>query len=144
MNRIINLEQMTVSLQDVTVVANVAVRQLSAVTDKVQHLVSDLLLNEPFALGYTIGFTEEACRRFNKGDDDDVCPDYMGHVIGQMLGNTKVAASFVLFAASKRGERYFEGGYDAGTLDFDAWFNSQGEIMPRGLVSHLIQTRGAG
>lgn len=137
MNKIVKTEHATVPLHDVQWVARMATEQLDFTVGPLRRSVSDLLLHEPFALGYAIGFAEQACWHLNKGDGEKNSPDYLRNVIGCMLGDTNVAASFVSFAFSKQGDRVFEGGYDAGMRDLDALYLSFGEYTPTALVHYL-------
>ncbi|MEM6564605.1 MAG: hypothetical protein AAF665_09185 [Pseudomonadota bacterium] len=128
---------MFASVQDVPAVARTVMVQLTAGSGHFSRSVSDLLLYEPFALGYAIGFAENAAH-YAQGDvRNQVDPDFLHKVIGFILGNLCVADSFVSFAASKRGDRVFEGGYDAGLRDMDAWYKSGGEKQPNRLVLYL-------
>jgi len=139
MNKVVNAEYTTVPVHDADWVANMATRQLTLTVGALRRSVPDLLLHEPFALGYAIGFAEQAGWHLNSGNGEKMCPDYLRSVIGCMLGNTTVAASFVSFAYSKQGDRVFEGGYDAGMRDFDTVYLSFGEYTPTALVHYLSQ-----
>lgn len=137
MNKMVGSEHRTVPVHDVRWVADMAIRELRSEIGAFTRSVSDLLLHEPFALGYAIGFAEQASWHLNKGDGEKSCPDYLRGVIGRMLGNDTVAASFVSFAASKQGDRIFEGGYDAGMRDMDSLYLSYGTKSPTDVRQHL-------
>lgn len=137
-------------LHDPHLIARVAMGQLSDVSGSTNRMITHLFLHEPFALGYAIGFAEQACR-YAKDENEDVNGSaYVLAAIGQMLGDDAAAASFVAFAVSKQGDRTFEGGYDAGLGDMDTWCSSGEEYVPRGLMRYLdgdkrygwIQRRG--
>ncbi len=125
------------TLQDPRLIAQIAMGQLSDVVGGENRSVTHLFLNEPFALGYAIGFAEQAWRYAKKEIGDENCPTYLLEAISKMLGDEAVAASFVSFAVSKKGERMFEGGYEVGLSDMDAWCISQREHMPSSLSRYL-------
>lgn len=137
MNKVVGSDQMMICLRDVHQIASIALRQLTDGPRTLYRSVSDLFLKDPFVLGYAIGFAEQASWHVNRGNGEEIGPDYLCDVIGAMLGNKSVAASFVAFAASKQGDRDFEGGYDAGLQDMDDWYLSYGENVPLGLLTHL-------
>ena len=125
------------TLQDPRLIAQIAMGQLSDVVGGENRSVTHLFLREPFALGYAIGFVEQAWRYAKKEIGDENCPTYLLEAISKMLGNEAVAASFMSFAVSKRGDRMFEGGYDVGLSDMDAWCLSQSEYKPSSLSRYL-------
>ena len=137
MNKIVSTKQTEVPVHDTRWVADIGKRQLGKVALDANRSIVNLFLKNPYALGYAIGFAEQACWHANGGDGEKISPDYLRNVIGHMLGNDAVAASFVSFAATKQGDRLFEGGYDAGQADMDALYLSYGEHIPCNLEHHL-------
>jgi hypothetical protein len=124
-------------LQNPHFIAQIALAQLKDVLDDDHRSIIHLFLHEPFALGYAIGFVEQAFRHAKNENDDENCTAYLLEAISTILGDAAVAASFVTFAVSKKGERIFEGGYDVGSSDMEAWCTSQKEYIPNSLSRHL-------
>ena len=110
MNNVVKSEHATVPIDDPQWVASMAMRQLKSDNETFIRSIPDLFLHEAFALGYAVGFAEQAFGLLNKGDGEKSCADYVRRSIGAMLGDDTVAASFVSYAASKQGNRVFEGG----------------------------------
>ncbi len=137
MNKFVNTAQLAHSLQDAKCVAEMAMRQLDGMPCGLNRSISDLLLNDPFALGYAIGFAKQACNHANRGTLGEEEFEYQCSVIGNMLGNTSVAALFVNFAHTKQGDRMFEGGFDIGVRDMSDWCSSYGGQVPQGLLRYL-------
>lgn len=130
MNTVVPFRRDIVALNDVKWVSHIALKQLADAPDGLNWSVSDLLLNEPFALGYVVGFAEHACWHLCKGNGEADCRDYLRTVIACMLGNEAAAESFLSFAVSKKGDRVFEGGYDEGMRDLDDLYLSRGSELP--------------
>ncbi len=136
-NKLIKSKQLMVRLRDVDLVAAAAMHQLSLLPGSFDRSATELFLKEPFALGYAVGFAEQACQHLINGDDVKGSSIYLRNIIGCMLGNAAVAESFVSFAISKRGDRVFEGGYEIGLCDMNYWYFSCGEHLPSGLSDFL-------
>lgn len=141
MNKIVSSGQMSLLLQDVHGVAGIAMRQLHDAAPHEQRTVTDVFLHEPFALGYAYGFAERACQLLQDEGRAQNNSDYIHQMIGAMLGDASVSASFVHFALSKSGDRDFEGGYDVGAHDLSTWYFGFGEQVPSGLREHLQNCR---
>lgn len=141
MNKIVSSGQMSILLQDVHGVAGIAMRQLHDTAPHEQRTVTDVFLHEPFALGYAYGFAERACQLLQNEGRARNSSDYIHQMIGAMLGDASVSASFVHFALSKSGDRDFEGGYEVGAHDLSAWYFGFGEQVPRGLWGYLQNCR---
>ena len=137
MNKALNSQQAMILLQDPALIARTAMGQLENVSGGVNRIVTHLFLHEPFALGYAMGFAEQACRHAKRENREINSTAYVRGAISHMLGDDTAAASFVSFAATKQGNRTFERGYDEGIGDMDSWYLSHEDHMPRGLVRYL-------
>lgn len=137
MNKALHSGQAMTLLQNPQLIGRIAMGQLNDVSGSVNRMVTHLFLHEPFALGYAIGFAEQACRHAKNENEDVNCTAYVLGAISQMLGDETAAASFVTFASTKRGNCTFERGYDAGLSDIDSWCMSYEDYVPSGLMRFL-------
>lgn len=131
------LVQTLTVLQDPRLIAQIAMGQFADVSGDVNRTVTHLLLNDRFALGYVIGFAEQASTRAQYENDQPDGVAYVPDVISNMLGNLSLAATFMSFAASQKNDRTFQGGYEVGMGDLNAWCTSRGARRPSGLFEYL-------
>ena len=136
MNDVLDSEQSVTLLKGPHLIAQIALGRLRDVSVGVNRSVTYLFLHDPFALGYAIGFAEQSCQCAKTENEEANCAAYVLEVISHMLGDDAVAASFVSYAASKKGDRRGEGGYDAGSGDLDAWYTSGAGYIPSGLLQY--------
>ncbi|MEO0764960.1 MAG: hypothetical protein AAFY75_02995 [Pseudomonadota bacterium] len=137
------LVQTLTVLQDSRLIAQIAMGQFASVSGDVNRMVTHLLLNDHFALGYVIGFAEQASTRARYENDQPNGSAYVSGVVSHMLGNESLVATFLSFATSQKNDRTFQGGYEVGMGDVNAWCASRGARRPSGLFEYLAPAASA-
>lgn len=137
MNKFIGANQTTLLVHDERWVADAVLRQLEAIAPDKKRPAAVTFLNCPFALGYAFGFVDRGGWFAANEGREKLCPEYLRNVVSNLLGDAALADSFIAYAATKRGDRLYERGFDVGQEDMDAACLSSGEKNPSGLVNHL-------
>ena len=99
--------------------------------------ISDLLLNDHFALGYIYGFTQQANRHMDEQYDDHAEEYYVEGLFADLLDKPWTARSYVTLSEFERKNTTFDKGYRVGLSDLNDWLLSCGTSLPMGLAEHL-------
>ncbi len=117
-------------------IAQVLRQQFDRIPDSLFHSHSAMFLTDVFALGYYFGFAKDTSGTHGM-QRDGVDLDFVKDVLSQVLGNPSAVDPFIAYAHCLRNDILFQKGYEAGLMDFNAWNESDGNLLPLCLALHF-------